>query len=93
MVCLAVVVCNFRSSVSPHRHSDFPPIHIHLLIHSLKQINRQSLVKNQQAKILQVIIPSIFYPFYLRYPHQPWLTLNRAKVQSSFKDKLELHTK
>ena len=32
-------------------------------------------LKNQLAKILQVIIPSIFSPFLLRYPHQPWLTL------------------
>ena len=32
-------------------------------------------VKNQLAKILQVIISFIFYPFYLPYPHQPWLTL------------------
>ena len=42
------------------------------------QIYRQSSIKNQLAKILQVITPSS------RYPHQPWLTLNRAKVHSSF---------
>ena len=36
-------------------------------------------VKNQLAKILQVIISFIFYPFYLPYPHQPWLTLNRLQ--------------
>ena len=41
-------------------------------------INRVRL-NNQLTKILQVIIPFIFYPFYIRYPHQPWLTFKQSK--------------
>ena len=57
------------------------------------KIYRQSSVKKPTSRILQVKVASIFYPFYLSYPRQPWLTLNWAKVQSSNKEKLELYTK
>ena len=55
----------------------------------MTEIYRQSSVKNHLAKTLQAIIPFIFLPFLLRYPHQPCLTLNRAKVHSSFENKIK----
>ena len=45
------------------------------LFYKVSMIYRQSSVKKPTIKIFQVIIPSIFYPFYLRYPQQPWLNL------------------
>ena len=40
------------------------------------EMYRQCSVKKPTSKKLQVKIPFRFYPFYLHYPHQPWLTLN-----------------
>ena len=44
------------------------------LVMTCTYIDRVRLNKAAR-KILQVIIPSTFYPFYLRYPRQPWLNV------------------
>ena len=50
---------------------------------------RQSSVKPPSKNTSSNNTFRIVYPFYFHYTHQPWLTLNRAKVYSSFKDKLK----
>ena len=46
---------------------------------NIEAVYRQSSVKKPTRKIFQVIILSIFYPFYLRYPQQPWLNFKIVK--------------